>query len=183
MRQVQGQGQEGRYRVKKVAGILTVALLAWSGAAFAGHEDCTHGGAGSNITGTNGNDTCNGTSAGENMFGREGADRFTGFGGFDDLNMGNGHDYANGSEGADAVHGDTGNDRINGNDGDDNVRDIGGASDHDHGCDGPGVDSIRLDDGDGQDTWYNYPDGDGEFEVVLDAGDDISDNNSNCPQP
>jgi hypothetical protein len=59
--------------------------------------------------------------------------------------------------------------------------------DHDHACDGPGNDFINIRDGDGLDTWYNYPDGDAEFDLVRDTApgpmDDISDNNTNCPRP
>jgi hypothetical protein len=166
-----------------------LSLFLPSSAAYSSHEDCTHGGAGSDIVGTDGADTCNGTSAGENMFARAGGDRFVAFGGFDDVHGQVGPDFLNESTGSGAVEGDKGDDRINGNDGDDNLlEDLpSNIGDHDHACDGPGNDFINIRDGDGLDTWYNYPDGDAEFDLVRDTApgpmDDISDNNTNCPRP
>ncbi len=168
---------------KLTVGIFALILGASAGIATAGHQSCSHGGAGTDIIGTSGNDTCDGTSSGENMFGRAGADTLLGHGGWDDIHGEDGQDYLNGSDGSDAVQGGLGGDRINGNSDDDNVLDTSSNNDHDHACDGPGFDTVRINDSDDLDTWFNYPDGQAEVEVSKDTNDTIKDNATNCPSP
>lgn len=168
---------------KLAAAVFALVLGATAGVATAGHQDCTHGAAGTDIVGTNNDDVCDGTSVAENMFGRAGADTLLGHGGWDDVQGGDGQDHLNGSDGSDAVQGGYGGDRINGNSDDDNVLDSVSNNDHDHACDGPGYDTIRIEDTDDFDTWFNYPDGLAEVEVSKDPNDTIKDNATNCPNP
>lgn len=77
------------------------------------------------------------------------------------------------------------NDRSHGNDGDDNVLDTYGDNDEDHACDGKGADFINLEDTDGRDTWYQYPEGEAEVQVSMDdtAGDNTVTGQTSCPVP
>lgn len=172
------------FRLALVVAFLGVSLsLFGQRVAKSSHEDCSHGAAGSDIIGTNGNDVCNGTSQGEEMFAKAGSDVFSGHDGWDDLHGNEGADSMYEFDGHGAVVGGAGHDRVHGNSGDDNVLDTSGGDDEDHACDGPGHDDINIADQDGRDTWFNYPDGQSEIDVSKDPGDNIADNRDDCPLP
>lgn len=166
-----------------VAFFCAALFLVGPGVANGGHEDCSHGAAGSDIIGTNGSDVCNGTSQAEEMFANAGKDFFTGHDGWDDLHGNEGNDSMYESDGHGAAVGGTGHDRVHGNSGDDNILDTSGGDDEDHACDGTGNDDINIVDGDGRDTWFDYPDGQAEIDVDKNPGDNIADNRTDCPLP
>lgn len=183
----QGNPPAGVFHMSRLAllvALLCAALfLVGQGVATGSHEDCSHGAAGSDIIGTNGSDVCNGTSVAEEMFANAGKDFFTGHDGWDDLHGDGGNDSMYESDGHGAAAGGTGHDRVHGNSGDDSIRDTSGGADEDHACDGRGNDDINIVDDDGNDTWFNYPDGQVEIDLDKDPLDNIADNRTDCPLP
>ncbi|MDP9069236.1 MAG: hypothetical protein M3N53_12945 [Actinomycetota bacterium] len=165
------------YLALLVAGAVVVVGMISVARGHNPHQDCTH--SGNDITGTNGDDDCTGTeSGGEAMKGLMGADWFRSEGGGDSVV---------GNEGLDELYGGAGNDKIDGNKNDDTVTDTT-LYDTDYLCDGPGNDGIDMADNDGNDRWYNFPDGDAERYVrrddnIFDGTDRIIDNSELCPQP
>ncbi len=149
------KGDLGLNRYLLIATALASVLL-MSNMALATHEGCTHfiGDSGHQVNGTPGNDHCHGTSSPDLMNAGDGADDFSGRDGNDFMSGQNGHDLLNGDEGADSIDGGNGHDDIRGYNGHDYLDDYGDTGDIDRICDGPGGDSVRLNDSDNNDTWY-----------------------------
>jgi Ca2+-binding RTX toxin-like protein len=189
--------------VKRILFLFIGSILVGSGSAVLAHNphgDCEHIRDVPSIHyeeyvyGGSGDDKCNGVKdADVIMEGLRGADDFDGLGrsdllfgdkGDDILNAGPSpegcgadpdcaKEYVEGNDGDDAIYGEKGEDRLHGGSGDDRIYDGAGGNDTDIVCDGDGVDSVDVEDGDNKDEVYYRDDGDNDPPPLTDEKDEV----------